>query len=76
MWCNARGTPRNFYTSMVSIEGLRPCDFTIPNFPDYDDSCGACDGGFGTWCAREIEGGREGSEGREERRGVVSGDAA
>ena len=26
--------------AQVSIDGLRPCDFTIPNFPDYDDSCG------------------------------------
>ena len=39
----------SIYKSMISIEGLRTCDFTIPNFPDYDDSCGACDGGFGTW---------------------------
>eukprot|EP01051_Picozoa_sp_SAG22_P004173 SAG22_NODE_217_length_14910_cov_65.532978_3_plen_398_part_00 len=40
---------QSIYTSMISIDGLRPCDFTIPNFPDYDDSCGSCDGGFGTW---------------------------
>ena len=25
---------QSIYTSMTSIEGLRPCDFTIPNFPD------------------------------------------
>jgi|EP01047_Picozoa_sp_COSAG01_P037410 hypothetical protein len=24
---------QSIYTSMVSIEGLRPCDFTLPNFP-------------------------------------------
>lgn len=40
---------QSIYQSMISIDGLRPCDFTIPNFPDYDDSCGGCDGGFGTW---------------------------
>ena len=39
----------SLYKSMLSVEGLRPCAFTLPNFPDYDDSCGHCDGGFGTW---------------------------
>lgn len=39
----------SIHKSMTSIEGLRPCDFTLPNFPDYDDSCGGCDGGYGTW---------------------------
>jgi hypothetical protein len=29
---------QSMYTSMTSIDGLRPCAFTIPNFPDYDDS--------------------------------------
>ena len=24
---------QSIYTSMISIPGLRPCDFTIPNFP-------------------------------------------
>ena len=24
------------YLQMISIEGLRPCDFTIPNFPDCE----------------------------------------
>ena len=27
---------------------LRPCAFTVPNWPDYDDSCGGCMG-YGTW---------------------------
>jgi hypothetical protein len=45
---------QSIYTSMISIDGLRPCDFTIPNFPDYDDSCGSCDGGFGTWVSGVI----------------------
>ena len=40
---------QSIYTSMLAVEGLRPCDFTIPNFPDYDDGCGGCDGGYGTW---------------------------
>ena len=36
---------------MRSVEGLAPCAFTLPNFPDYDASCsnGGCLGGFGTW---------------------------
>ena len=25
---------QSIYDSMISIDGLRPCDFTIPNFPD------------------------------------------
>ena len=33
----------SIYHSMISVEGLRPCAWTLPNFPDYDDSCGACD---------------------------------
>ena len=37
------------YASMRSVDGLAPCDFTLPNFPDSDDSCGDCDGGFGTY---------------------------
>ena len=37
------------YSSMDSVQGLNPCGFTLPNFPDYDDACGDCDGGFGTW---------------------------
>ncbi len=39
---------QSMYTSMTSIEGLRPCGWTIPNFPDYDDSCNGCMG-WGTW---------------------------
>lgn len=39
---------QSMYTSMTSIEGLRPCAWTIPNFPDYDDSCNGCMG-WGTW---------------------------
>lgn len=33
---------QSIYTSMLAVDGLRPCDWTIPNFPDYDDSCGDC----------------------------------
>lgn len=39
---------QSMYTSMTSIKGLRPCGWTIPNFPDYDDSCNGCMG-WGTW---------------------------
>ena len=37
------------YASMRSVEGLAPCDFTLSNFPEYDDSCGDCLGPFGRW---------------------------
>ena len=34
------------YASMDALgTDLRPCAFTLPNWPDYDDSCGDCDGG-------------------------------
>ena len=39
---------RELYASMDAIPQLRPCDFTVPNFPNYDDSCGDCLG-YGTW---------------------------
>ena len=29
---------QSIYTSMVSIDGLRPCDFTLPNFPACQSS--------------------------------------
>ena len=44
-------TADGIYAAMRAVPGLSPCDFTLPNFPDYDGSCsnGGCLGGFGTW---------------------------
>ena len=45
---------KDFYDSMQSINGISPCGFTVPNFPDYDDAaCTAENVGncyvYGTW---------------------------
>ena len=37
------------YQSMLNVgDGINPCGFTLPNFPDYDDMVSE-DFGYGTW---------------------------
>lgn len=43
------GFKQELYNSMLSVQGLSPCGFTLPNFPDYDDACGECIWGYGWW---------------------------
>jgi len=40
---------KEIYQAILAIPELRPCAFTLPNYPDYDDSCGKCGPGFGAW---------------------------
>ncbi len=42
---------RRIYQKLVSLPGLRPHQFVLPNFPSYDDMYEKAEGlwGFGTW---------------------------